>query len=84
MIVNVYGIRDIHTGFMSPQTDMNDETAKRNFAMAVNSNPGVLGFRPADFDLYYLGQFDTSSGMLTAVTPIEFVVNGASVVGDQK
>lgn len=84
MTVNLYGIRDCHTGFMSPQVDMNDETAKRNFAMSVNNNPGVLGFRPGDFDLYYLGQFNTDSGELTAVNPIEFVVNGASVVGDQK
>lgn len=84
MIVNMYGIRDCHTGFMSPQTDLNDETAKRNFAMSVNNNPGVLGFRPGDFDLYYLGQFNTESGELKAITPIEFIVNGANVVGDVK
>lgn len=84
MITNVYCIRDIHTGFMSPQCDMNDESAKRNFAMAVNSNPGVLGFRPADFDLYYVGQFDTEKGSLMPVNPVEFIVNGASVYGDQK
>lgn len=84
MTVNLYGIRDCHTGFMSPQVDMNDETAKRNFAMSVNNNPGVLGFRPADFDLYYLGQFNTDNGELVPVSPIEFVVNGASVVGDKK
>lgn len=84
MKFNVYAIRDVHVGFLAPSLDQNDETAKRNFALMVNNNPGVLGFRPSDFDLYNIGQFDADSGLMEPIVPIEFVVNGAAVVGDQK
>lgn len=84
MKVNMYAIRDCYTGFMTPQVDSNNETAKRNFAMAVNNNPGVLGFRPGDYDLYMIGTYDTENGFLEPLNPIEFIVNGANVYGDQK
>lgn len=82
MRINMYSIRDIHNGFMSPSLDTNHATAKRNFALMINNNPGVLGFRPADFDLYWLGTFDTDSGQAENLEVVEFVVNGASVVGE--
>lgn len=84
MKMNVYAIRDCHVGFMSPQLDNNDETAKRNFAFAVNNNPGIIGYRPADFDLYKIGVFDSDSALLDPVVPIVFIVNGASVIGEEK
>lgn len=84
MINSLYAIRDIHSGFMQPMVDVNDETAKRNFAYMINNNPGVIAFRPADFELYLIGSIDSESGLLAPLVPCEFIVNGASVVGDQK
>lgn len=84
MTYNIYAIRDVHTGFLSPSVDMNDETAKRNFALMVNNNPGVIGFRPADFDLYHIGEFEADTGAINAINPIRMIVNGASAVGDVK
>ena len=59
MTYNLYSIRDVKTSFMAPHVDMNDEAAKRNFAMMVSNNPGVIGFQPKDFDLYYIECFLT-------------------------
>lgn len=84
MIMNMYAIRDCYVGFMTPQMDQNDETAKRNFAYAVNNNPGVIGFRPGDFDLYLVGKFESDSGLMEPVSPIVFVANGAQFIGDKK
>ncbi len=62
MLVNLYSIRDRKAGFLLPTHDINDETAQRNFAFAVQSgNQMYLAF-PDDYDLYYVGQFDTDSG----------------------
>ncbi len=82
MLMNVYAMRDKESGFMQPQVDTNHGTAKRNFAMMINNNPGVLGFSPSDFDLYYIGQYDIDSGRMIAADVPEFICNGASLVGD--
>lgn len=84
MKMNVYSIRDIHVGFMSPSLDQNDETAARNFAFAVSNNPGVLGFRPGDFDLYCIGVFESDNASITPINPIRMIVNGAAVIGEKK
>lgn len=83
MKMSMYAIRDIHVGFMTPQLDTNDETAKRNFAYGINNNPGIIGFRPADFDLYRIAEFDSDSGRIEPISPLVFVVNGASVIGEK-
>lgn len=83
MKLNVYCIRDVLVGFMSPTVDTNDDTAMRNFSLMVNNNPGVIGFRPADFDLYCVGVFDSDSGLVNPINPIRFLVNGAACVGEK-
>lgn len=47
MKVPFYSIRDKLAGFGYPTVDLNDQTAKRNFAVAVN-NPSVnsMSFAP--------------------------------------
>lgn len=65
MVYSIYSMRDKHTGFISPTFDLNDQTAARNFSMALTKSDGVLGFAPSDFDLYCLGSWDTDSGVIT-------------------
>lgn len=81
MIYPVYSIRDKATAFMPVSVDLNDQSAIRNFSMAVNAGSGPLGFSPADFDLYKVGEFNDQSGEIKPVTPAVFLVNGASLVG---
>lgn len=81
MIYNVYAIRDQKSGrFMMPTCDINDETAKRGFAQAVNSDMGIVGFAPADFDLYQIAEFDDQNGRYKPNDVIELVCNGAQLV----
>lgn len=83
MIYPMYAIRDVKTTFFPPQVAQNEEDAKRNFAMMVNNPSGVIGFSPKDFDLYFVGTFDTVKGELVSVTPIEFVVSGSAMVNEE-
>lgn len=78
----VYSVRDVHVGFNPPTTDLNDNVAKRNFSYAIN-NPdnGVMNFRPQDYDLYRIAEFDTESGLMIPLTVPELVVTGSSVYG---
>lgn len=77
MKYGIYSMRDKHTGFVSPTFDLNDQSAARNFSMALTTSGGVLGFAPSDFDLYLLGTFDTDSGVITPVSLPELVLTGS-------
>lgn len=79
MTYSLYCIRDKYTGFMSPAVDVNDDSAKRNFAFAINNNPGVMNFSPSDYDFYRVGIFDSKTGDIRPVQPIEFICNGNEV-----
>lgn len=82
MIVPMFSIRDKLSGFGWPQIDTNEQTAKRNFAFAVNSpQANNMTFSPGDYDLYHVGDFDTEKGVFipTKSGVPDFVVNGQSV-----
>lgn len=77
----VFSIRDRHTGFMTPTVDYNENTAKRNFAKAINSETGIMNFEPGDFDLYKIGEFDSETGNLVSENIPVLVVSGLSIFG---
>lgn len=77
MVYFIYSMRDKHTGFVSPTFDLNDQTASRNFSMALSKSEGVLGFAPSDFDLYCIGTWDTDSGVITPVSLPRLVKTGS-------
>lgn len=81
MNLNIYSIRDNKTGFMAPQLDKNHDAAKRNFklSLATVSPESIMGFAPEDFDLYYIGTFDTDSGTISPTTVPELVSSGGSL-----
>lgn len=79
----MYAIRDIKTTFFPPQVANNEEEAKRNFAMMVNNPSGVIGFAPKDFDLFYVGEWDSEKGVMDPVIPIVFVVTGSALVHEE-
>lgn len=81
MTYGVYAFRDNKTSFGQIWTDRSDEAAKRGFAMMINNPDGIMGFAPADFDLFKIGEFDTETGQLDPVWPIEFLVTGTAVIG---
>ena len=76
----VFSYRDNKVGFLSPFVDTNEDTAIRGFSFAINSRDGVMGFSPADFDLYKVGVFDSETGCFESMLPV-LVVSGSSVAG---
>lgn len=81
MIINIYSMRDLKGSFIAPHVDMNDQMAIRNFSFAVNNNHDIMGFAPQDFQLYRVGQFDSITGEIHPVIPVELVTDGAQVFG---
>lgn len=77
----VYVVRDDLRGYIGPlsQAD-NDAIAMRDFAVAIQSDNGVLGRRRGDFRLYAIGEFDQESGLFNSCQP-RLVVEGLSITG---
>lgn len=82
MIYYLYSLKDKYTGFTNPVVSMNDDSAKRDFAYAVNNNPGVMNFSPVDYDLYRIGTFDSQNGDIKPEKVCKFIANGREVVKD--
>lgn len=77
MLFNVYSVRDVCNGFGSPICDHNDATAARSFNDAITRD-GV--YRPTDYDLYRIGEFDTNTGRVTCLDYPELVARGSDAI----
>lgn len=81
MIFGVYSIRDTKSGFLQPTVDVNDLCAIRNFEAAVQAGPQSLFFtHPEDYELFKIGQFDSDSGLISSVSPSEFLISAVSIL----
>ena len=81
MVNKLYSIRDHKSGFYPPVVDTNDDTAKRNFSFAMNNNENYA-FAPADYDLYYVGSFDSETGLITCDHIPTLVASGVNVYAE--
>lgn len=80
MTFHVYSIRDSKANvFMQPTTEVNDQTAVRNFDTAIRRSDDILHFHKEDFDLYKIAQFDSETGVVQPLVPIQLVVSGGSI-----
>lgn len=75
MKLSIYAIRDVHTGFLTPTVDQNDNSAMRNFAHAMKNPQSLFNSHPEDFTLFKIGSFDTESGEIVSQLP-ETVIDG--------
>lgn len=74
MIYNLYVIFDKVAGVYSvPFASLSDATAIRQFEHQIVAN---LMAEPTDFELYSVGSFDVSSGVITS-TSLRFVSRGS-------
>lgn len=69
MIYGIYSMRDVKTGFLPCNVDVNDESAIRNFEFAFKHNDSLFATFPSDYSLYKLGEYDTDSGEINACYP---------------
>lgn len=76
MKYNIYSVKDHKAWFSQIWNDYNDECAKRGFSQMMSNPDNVMGFNPQDFDLFRIGTFDSDTGKVEGVWPIEFVISG--------
>lgn len=69
MKVGLYSIRDVRTGFLNITTEMNDQSAIRNFDHASRDERSLFYSHGADYSLYKLGSFDTDTGEIVLEKP---------------
>lgn len=81
MKLPVYAVRDLRSSFTGLTVDTNDATAARNFAHAVMQVGSIMHSHSQDFSLYRLAEFDTETGVLIPLSPIQLVMDGSSVEG---
>ena len=81
MTLKLYAMKDKKTGFLTPQVDSNHASAKRNFQLMLATARGdsIMAFAPEDFELYYLGEFENTTGIITQPTIPEFLMDGSSL-----
>ena len=80
MKYNCYSIRDSKCDFHIPTFAMNDASASRDFAMYVNTPDNLISSFPADFSLYRIGSFDSSTGIFTPEALPCLIVSASSLV----
>ena len=77
MIKGVFAIKDTKSEFWSPFAHFNEQTAQREFALMVNSIDNPVAQNPADYELWQVGSYDTTTGVIEPL--LLFVCNGFSV-----
>lgn len=81
-----YAIKDRRSGFTAPIpfTQVSpkecDELAKRWFENECRENSLMKNF-PEDFELHYLGDFDTDTGIFANITGETLLEKGANING---
>lgn len=70
MIFGVYTVRDeASTLFMPLQVNENNDVAMRSFDYAMEKND-MMAFRPQDFSLWYVGDYDNVTGVINGKDPV--------------
>lgn len=76
----MYAIRDkIAEVFGEITIDINDATAKRNFAYRMQNNSNMQ-FSASDLELYRIGEFEANKGIIVPVQPAVLVCRGDEVL----
>lgn len=79
MKLRMYAVQDSLSGFMTPVVEQSDPVAVRNFRMACDSANGsstLMTWNPTDFSLYHIADYDSDTGIVTSVVPIELICRG--------
>ena len=65
MTQKLFAIRDAKGEIYGPpMVNLTNGEAERHFVMMINDEKSMLSKYPEDFDLYFLGSYDTGTGKL--------------------
>lgn len=77
MMLKIYATYDSKGQFYhNPFFKQTPGEAERDFRTAVNDSKTQLNQYPEDFDLFYLGQYDTLTGKLVPLATPEHIIKG--------
>lgn len=76
---NLYAIKDEKVGFLTPILEENDNVAIRNFTYTLCDSKNICNFAKSDFNLYYLGTFNTDNGMFAQDEIPKLICSGGSL-----
>lgn len=80
--MKLYSIKDVKSGFEPVFCRANNELAKRDFisAFKFGQQPNRFQQFPADYELWYIGEFNEQNGMVQGAP--EFLMNLSEVRPD--
>lgn len=74
---NIYAILDsVAATYTPPILLNNDDEAKRVFRDACLNPDLPMGAHSADYSIWHIGYYDTSTGVIDAVTPHHLILKG--------
>lgn len=78
--MQVFSINDKKSGtFSQPQFYENSVHAIRGLGILANDTKTTVGIYAEDFDLYQIGEYDTSNGKITMLERYTFVASAKSL-----
>lgn len=79
-VQKMFSIRDSKGEVYHPPMYANTHgEAERNFKMQVNNEKTMMFQFPEDFDLYYVGDYDTKSGKITPKDTPQHLIKAVAV-----
>lgn len=80
MKYKLYCVKDELVGFGIPTAEQNEQTALRNFSYAANQKGTLIYENSKDYSLYYVGEFNTDTGVFAGLPIPEKLVDANSVI----
>lgn len=71
--MKLYAVKDVKVGFMQVVMFHNNEEAKRAFLYVASDKNSTVGKNPEDYELWYLGNYDVESGLISDTENRSFV-----------
>lgn len=84
MIYKMFSIRDSKAGiFHTPFYKTTHGEAERDFRSACNDQKSMMYTYPEDFDLYYSGEYNDQSGLVSPIDTPQHVIKAVQCVKKQ-
>jgi hypothetical protein len=81
MKIRLYSVLDrTAQQFGAPMSFHNDDVARRSFADAFVDAESVFGLHPDDFELHFIGEFESNDRSFVSEYAPEAVMNGTSAM----
>lgn len=81
MELKVFTVRDSKAEFFSPPFfNKTHGEAERNFRTLANDQNSMINKHPEDYDLYFVGTFDDSTGKMTTHDTPQHVVKAINLL----